>query len=245
MDLLDIIGGAKDLQQGMQDAKDQLQKEQSLLATLNPTQKRVMQEFFKPGFGIEQKKGCFGGKTEIKTMSASEYIDLVRNTVNSMNVKKKALGKLGIDEDQVTEIQPVEFQAFKHTKDSAYKQGCSNFFEVTWLFFSANQLYAYSVVVDMLSNSLKERTEEYFYKDVTNFSSSTESTEKTEAVTEIKKGGCGKADQTIYSHKKTMLEVAEFKIVVPGDAFRCAMEATDEIEKRIQGMKQKLREKKS
>jgi len=231
--------------QQTQEQKEGLQKQQSELALLNPTQKRVKQEFFKPGYGIEQKGGCFSKKTEIKKMTSSEYVALVRTTVGSMNVKKKALGKLGIDEDQVTEVKPVEFQAFKHTKDSEYKQGCSNLFEVTWLFFSTNQLYAYSVIIDMLSNSLKERTEEYFYKDVTNFSSSTESTEKTEEVAETKKGGCGKPDQTTYSHKKTVLEVAEFKIVVPGDAFRCAMEATDEIEKLIQGMKQKLREKKS
>ena len=245
MDLLDVIGGVKEGVQTVQDMKAQLQKEQSLLATLNPTQKRVLQEFFKPGFGIEQKGGCFSKKIEIKKMTDSEYVSLVMSAVDSMSVKKKALGKLGIDEDQVTEIQPVEFRAFKHTKDSLYKQRCSNLFEITWLFFSSTQLYAYSVIIDMLSNSLKERTEEYFYKDVTNFSSSTESTDKTEEVTEIKKGGCGKADQTIYSHKKTVLEVAEFKIVVPGDAFKCAMEANDEVEKRIQGMKQKLREKKS
>jgi len=224
---------------------DELRQQQSLLASMTPPQRKVWQEFFYPGYGIEQKSGCFSGKTETKTMTAQEYMHFVRSRVEHLKIKNKALGKLGIDEDQVTEIAPVEFRGFKHTDVTQYKERCSNLYEVTWLFFSADQLYAYSILLDMVSDSVKERTEEYFYKDVTNFSSATDSIEKLEQVANFTKGGCMKPDETTYTHKKTILETSIFKIVVPGESFTCEMEATGEIEKRIQGMKQKLREKKA
>jgi len=238
-----VVNGVK---QSKADIENKLKKELSFLSSLDPTQKKIYQEFFHPGYGLEPKKGgCFGGKgEEIKIMSVSDYKSLVNSQIASLGIKAKALKKLGIDEDQVTEIPPVEFRGFDFSAEE-YKSGCTNLYEVTWLFFSADQLFVYSIEIDMISNTKKERTEEYFYKDVTNFSSSTESIEKTEEVVETTKGGCGSPPVTNYSQKKSVLDTAMFKIVVPGEAFTCAMEANDEIEKRIQGMKQKLREKKT
>jgi len=251
MGCLDVIIGGYGVVNGVKQTKaeveNKLKKEQSFLSSLNPDQRKIYQEFFHPGYGLPPKKGgCFGGKgEEIKEMSVSEYKSMVSSYITSLNIRKKALNKLGIDEDQVTEIAPVEFRGFCYPKNAEYRGGCSNIYEVTWLFFSASQLFVYSITLDTISNTTKERTEEYFYKDVTNFSSSTESVETTEMVRETKKGGCGKPDVTNFTQKKSVLDTARFKIVVPGEAFQCAMEADEEIEKRIQGMKQKLREKKS
>ena len=79
----------------------------------------------------------------------------------------------------------------------------------------------------------KEATEEYFYKDVTNFSTSSDTVES-----------------PVYDKKlnKTILENVNsnrFAITVPGDKFYCSLEQNDYTERAIQGMKAMLREKKS
>ncbi|MDR2599268.1 MAG: hypothetical protein LBC73_03230 [Oscillospiraceae bacterium] len=250
MGLLNDIREIQNAVNTIETPKDKFKRELAVLEPMKPSQRRVLQEYFEPGFGIEQKVGCFAKQPEIKTMSASEYREIVKQEVTGLTIKKKAISKLGIDEDQVKEIQPVEFRGFIFPRgEHFYKSGCSNLYEVTWLFFSADQLYVYSLTFDMLSDSKKERTEEYFYKDVTNFSSATDSEETVEmVVSEVKAKGCGcmkKPPKKEYKQLKTMLETAKFSIIVPGDKFSCAMEASDDLESRIQGMKQKLREKKT
>ena len=79
----------------------------------------------------------------------------------------------------------------------------------------------------MINDEKKERTEEYFYKDITNFSTSTKSVKYRD------KTGTEKTRDT-----------TSFTIVVPGDKIEVAMRPTSEIEQSIQAMKQKLREKK-
>jgi hypothetical protein len=79
----------------------------------------------------------------------------------------------------------------------------------------------------------KEATEEYFYKDITNFSTSTDTVET-----------------PVYDkeQKKDILENIDsnrFALTVPGDKFYCSMEQNDYTERAIQGMKTMLREKKN
>jgi hypothetical protein len=74
-------------------------------------------------------------------------------------------------------------------------------------------------------------TEEYFYRDVTSFSTKTE----TELAKEVKHGQMSKAE----------IESNKFVIIVPGASLSVALDKTgDDYENIIQGMKQKLREKK-
>jgi len=76
-----------------------------------------------------------------------------------------------------------------------------------------------------------ELTEEYFYRDVTSFSTKTE----TELAKEVKNGQISKAE----------IESNKFIIIVPGASLTIALDKTDDdYENIIQGMKQKLREKK-
>ena len=79
----------------------------------------------------------------------------------------------------------------------------------------------------------KESTEEYFYKDITNFSTSADTVET-----------------PFYDKKKneTFLKNVDsnrFALTVPGDKFYCSMEQNDYTERAIQGMKAMLREKKN
>ena len=75
--------------------------------------------------------------------------------------------------------------------------------------------------------------EEYFYKDITNFTTVSDTTETPEYDTES-----GKT-------KLVNVDANKFVISVFGDKFYCSMEQNDYTERVIQGMKAKLREKKS
>ena len=83
----------------------------------------------------------------------------------------------------------------------------------------------------------KENTEEYFYKDITNFSSSSDTVEKDVLL----KTSC-KGDST-YGRKN--VDIDQFRIVVPGDKLTCAMDQNEYSERSIKGMKAMLREKKN
>ena len=72
-----------------------------------------------------------------------------------------------------------------------------------------------------------ESTDEFFYKDVTSFSTSSESEQ-----------AHGLGDQ------KFEVESNKFKMVVPGDQIFVSMDGVADSENIIQAMKQKLREKK-
>ena len=79
----------------------------------------------------------------------------------------------------------------------------------------------------MDENKKLESTDEFFYKDITSFSTSSES--------ETAHGVGG---------KKFEVESNKFKMVVPGDKIFVSMDGITNSEQIIQAMKQKLREKK-
>ncbi len=177
--------------------------------------------------------GCFK-----KPITKEEYVNAVRAKAQSLNLKQKALSKIGLDESQVSEIKPVTFEGFNFDSKGHKINGTSSRYEVTWLFFSATQVYVYIHIFDMTSNDTKVRTEEYFYKDVTNFSSSNDSVE----TSILKQKGCPVTPK--WEATRGQVDSANFSIIVPGDKLTVAMTPSDETERAIQGMKQKLREKK-
>lgn len=86
----------------------------------------------------------------------------------------------------------------------------------------------------MTSDAKKESTEEYFYKDITNFSTSSETTDVNQPV------GCNGKD-----FMKVQREYSRFGIVVPGDKFFCSTSGVADVDTSVNAMKQKLREKKN
>jgi hypothetical protein len=208
--------------------KDEIKK---LLEGRTPEQQKVIRYFTGGG-------GCLSG-----SMADEEYEALVKQRATSMDFRQKALDKIGVDESQVNEIEPVHFEAYlveekrtfaKLGKDRKWR---SSAYQITWLFFSSTQVYVYQYTFNMDEDSKKENTEDYFYKDVTNFSASSDTVEK-----EIpEETGCMGGE--VKFTRKTV-EMDKFALVVPGDKFYCAMRKTDETEKQIQAMKAKLREKK-
>jgi len=189
-----------------------------------PSQEQINKtnKYFNPSSGCPG--GCidalFGVKDEV-------YDQMLNENRAAVNIRQKALGKIGLDEDQLKEIPPIYFHGY-YFKDNAMvrigKDGrlrASKYSE-TMLFFSGTQVYMYQYIMDMASNWKKENTEEYFYKDITNFSTTTES---------IKVAGKD-------------IDVNEFVLVVPGDKFYCAISGVPDADRAISAMKQKLREKK-
>ena len=149
-------------------------------------------------------------------------------------IKEKALQKLGIDEDQVTEISPIFFDgyAFNNFEDPYFKKEGNRWrssnYEAAAFFFSAEQVYCYKFILSLTQNSTKESTEEYFYKDIV----------------------AAATQSDIFSHKegKNSISIKHefFQLTTSGGtsisaSFRDHVQA----ERSINGMKQLLRAKKS
>ncbi len=177
-----------------------------------------------------------------KSISDEEYEAAVQAKAKSIDFKQKGLNKIGLDESQVNEIEPVHFEGYYFDENKTYakcgkdRKWRSSAYQVSWIFFSNTQVYVYQYTFNMNEDGKKESTEEYFYKDITNFSTSSDTVEQ-EVLDKVNCKG-----EATYSRKNVDSNV--FSLVVPGDKFRCSMEQTDYTESAIQGMKAKLREKK-
>jgi hypothetical protein len=183
-------------------------------------QQRVIEYFVRD-------EGCLN-----KNMSDDEYKSMVRAKRDTLNLKARALSKIGLDEDQVSEIFPAMFEGFVYKNAYAKRQAnggwVSSSYQVSWVFFSSDQIYLYSYTLNMDDDNKKEQTDEFFYKDVTSFSTSSE--------TEKAKGNAG---------QQIEVETNKFAMVVPGDKLYMSMDGVIDADRIIQGMKQKLREKKA
>ena len=181
--------------------------------------------------------GCLGSKP----CPDAEYDALIRTKLSKIATKEQALDKLGIDIDQVSEIEPVRLEGWAYA-NRKIKRGADNIlrssgYQVTWLFFSSDQVYVYQYVFAMDEDAKNIRTEEYFYRDITNFSTKTETIEYTQTVG----GGCMSAP----SPQRLTDDTDVFRLVVPGESFTASMTQSDYTQKAIRAMQQKLREKKS
>lgn len=179
--------------------------------------------------------GCIASLTGIKDET---YDQMVRTTLCFLDLRNKALEKIGLDEEQVKEISPIFLHGFNYDEGTLKKIGSdgrsrSSKYDATWLFFSDTHVYMYAYTFDMTSGSKSEKTEEYFYKDITNFSTSNESVEVTYL------SGCMKQNTN-----KKIVEYSRFALVVPGDKFYCSTSGVPNAEQSVSAMKQKLREKK-
>ena len=131
----------------------------------------------------------------------------------------------------MSEIPPAVFEGYVFKNAFAKKRANGNWvssaYQVAWLFFSSMQIYVYRYTFNMDEDKKQESTDEFFYKDVTSFSTSSE--------TETAHG---------LGDEKFEVESNKFKMVVPGDKIFVSMDGVSNSEDIIQAMKQKLREKK-
>lgn len=176
-----------------------------------------------------------------KKPSDEQYDELVSKMIAEKNLlnPQTALDKLGVDESEVTEVKPIFLQGYVFGDKNSYaKVGKDNLwrsskYQVSWIFCSDTHVYLYQHTFNTDEDGKKVATEDYCYKDVTSFSTSSDTVE------------------TPFWDKKKKevvlknVDSSRFRITVPGDSIYCAMEATDENEQAIKGLKAKLREKKT
>lgn len=99
------------------------------------------------------------------------------------NLDKRAFKKLGIDPSEVSLAEPIRFWGYRfadsglsvlgdEANDEALwvigEDGKSRSSEVaiTGFYFGENSVYCYERIASLVSDSSKESTEEYFYKDI-------------------------------------------------------------------------------
>ena len=176
-----------------------------------------------------------------KKISDQEYDAIVMSYIKKQDFKRQAMSKIGLEESEIQEIEPVHFEswAFGEADNVSFaKKGIdevwrSTAYQVSWLFFSSSKMYLYQNTVHFDKDNKKVAMEEYYYKDITSFAASTDIIES----------------PTYWNiqQKKWLLETINcnrFVLTVQSNKFYCSMEQNEYAERSIQAMKTKLREKK-
>lgn len=125
------------------------------------------------GFLIFSKTGGRPTDSEIDQICAGECADL----------KSRAMKKLGLDEDQVTEAAPIDFSGYTYKNirsEVRYQLGKDNRtrtsnYMATMFLFSAEQVYCYKYMFSIIADEKNESTEEYFYRDIVSASTQSDS----------------------------------------------------------------------
>jgi hypothetical protein len=190
----------------------------------SPEQKKVIKYFL--------SSGCLGALFRI---SDNEFDQILTYRAQQYDIYQMALNRLGLDPDQVREINPVFLDGYSYD-GTLHRVGTdlvarSAKYSMTCLLFSETQIYRYTFIFSLHSGDTFEYSEEYFYKDVTSVSITKETDEQKFA------SGCLGMDVTRVNVIKPAV-----KVVVPGDSFSCVMR--EEHEPQVAGMIAKLREKK-
>lgn len=196
--------------------------------------------------GCLRKKGCLKGNV----MTMEEYVEHIQRLVSRLDLKQRAINKIGLDESQIKEIPPVVISGFKFNYDDIRIQqeesnikgvinSVSNIYEVTWIFFSSSQVYTYTYVLDSISDDVIEFTRDFFYSDITCIRTEHQVDEH---ILTRKRKGCSGCLKPSYIHANR--EWDTLQIVVPGDNYSFTCEASETVNQSIQAAKAMIREKK-
>lgn len=148
------------------------------------------------------------------------------------DMKTRALRKLGVDEDEVSEIAPITIEGYvynnaliKQGKDGKYR---SNKYQAVMFFFSSNEVHCFKYDFSITESVQKESTDVYFYKDIVSVSTQTEGTEYSV--------GKGKSSRFDYEY---------FKLTTTGGtSISCAVRNIDDAQRSINGMRSLIKNKK-
>lgn len=167
-----------------------------------------------------------------KLMTDEEYEKMVEEKISSMDIDKLSLAKLGLDEEQVKEIKPIIFRDKVITDESLKVRNNDNNSvhsstqHVTYLYFTDEQLFVYKIQFDMCCNKQNEWTDEFFYKDICDVSTSES------------------RNVLAYGDIKFEYSTMAFKIIATNSEIGFVLEGDKLKMDSIQAMKQKIREKK-
>ena len=81
--------------------------------------------------------------------------------ISALNLKQKAFNKLGIDEDQVKEVDPICLEGPVYKNSTYRRRGADQVnrysaYQVTYIFCSSDQVYAYQYTINLDSDEKKE-----------------------------------------------------------------------------------------
>lgn len=118
--------------------------------------------------------------TKKKIVTDQDYDMEIAN--NLLGIRERAMNKLGLDEDEVNEIEPITIHGFKFAGCDKIKfgQDClyrTNKYEAVMFFFSQHEVHCYTWTFDTLEKEQKERTDVYFYKDIVSVTTETDNIE--------------------------------------------------------------------
>ena len=160
-------------------------------------------------------------------VSDAEYDKAVQSVLGFL--KEQALEKLVLDEDEVSEVEPILFGGYNFSNYTLSKQGKdgiwrTNKYEVVYLFFSQNEVHCYTLEFSTSESKTRESTDVYFYKDVVSVSTCSKSV---------------KIEGHEYEHEM-------FKLVTAGGTvLEVSLKDVENSRNSINAMKQLLREKKA
>ena len=166
-----------------------------------------------------------------------EFDSFYARTVAQMNLRQTAMNKIGIGVEQIADIEPFFiYGALLNGAQDWYRKDANGVIradhnEITWLFFSKDQVYLYNIKFRLTNGKRVETTQEFFYTDIVSVTIASETVS-------VDKRNCIDYDVT------EAIDVERFKLIVPGDKMDFAFTTTDGVTRSIQLMKNKIREKK-
>ncbi len=112
-----------------------------------------------------------------RVLSNEEYMELVRQRIEAMDVVSLGMERLGIDPEQVKEVSPIiltdkvvadmSLRYFDNATATLY----SSTHHVTLLYFTDEELFVYKLQFDMCCDKQEEWASEFFYQDICDVSS--------------------------------------------------------------------------
>ena len=155
-----------------------------------------------------------------------KYDAMIREHIQEM--EQRALDKLGIDRDEVNEIDPIIIDGYNYDQCTLYKKGKdgvwrTNVYRVIYLFFSQNEVHSYTYEFSTTEDQKKDFTDVYFYQDIV--SASTESSTAT--------------------FKNQKIQYESFKLTTSGGtSLNVSTRDSGHVQRSISAMRQLLRAKK-
>ena len=199
------------------------------------------------GLNIAGLNGATVGRVSPKSaeyfrgfLSDAKYDAYVKGIVETKNLTQEvALSKFDLDESEFNELPPVCLSDYyfdekthlmvKKGKDEKWR---SSAYQVSWLFFSSEQVCVYQYTLNFRGYEENRVTKQYFWKEIVAFNTFEGS--KTVII----------SPKNAKENKTETVILKLFSLIVPGDELVCAMPNDDSFDKTIRGMKATLKAKK-
>lgn len=120
---------------------------------------------------------CFIVQSSSKP-SGKDIDDDLFNFLAKQDLKSRALDRLGIDESEVMEIEPVYFDGYHFegssvVRDKKDNKARASMGRAVYFFFTKNEVYCYTYTVSLIDNNISEDTDTYFYSDIVSVATTT------------------------------------------------------------------------